>query len=218
MYDIILFDLDGTVSDSCEGITKCAQYALRQFGIIENDLSKLHFFIGPPPWEAFREFAGFNEEQVNEAVRLFRVRYGEKGINEHRIFPGMTELLRDLKAAGRTLAVATSKPRVYAEKIIDGYGVRDCFDIVMGSDMNDSRSTKAHIIEAIFTELGLPDDAKSRAVLVGDRKYDVVGAKTAGIPCIGVGFGYAPEGELEEYGADYIAGTMDALRSLLLDK
>ena len=214
MFDTILFDLDGTLSDSGIGITKCAAAALSHFGI-HKEPSELTAFVGPPPVELFTSEYNMTDEQAEVAMGVFRKRFSEKGILENAPYPGVKELLQDLHMAGKKLCLATSKPRIYAQRILETDGLAEYFDIIMGSELNGERAHKADVIKEVLRLLN-KDNASARLVMVGDRKYDVHGAKSFGLPCIGVGYGYADPGELQEAGADYCAHTIDDLRALLL--
>lgn len=215
MFDIILFDLDGTISDSGSGITRCISAALSHFGI-HKEPAELTAFVGPPPMELFLSDYGMTPHEAKKAMNLFRERFSENGILENAPYPGIPELLYDLKAAGKTLCLATSKPRVYARRILEKDGLSEHFHIIMGSELNGERVEKAEVIDALLGMLGQAGREKSRMVMVGDRKYDVRGAKSHGLACIGVGYGYAEPGELHEAGADYFAPTVASLRELLL--
>ena len=212
MKDYILFDFDGTVFDTAEGITKCVQYALGKMGI-KAELNELMCFAGPPLAEMFALKYGMSEQEAKKATELYRERYAPIGWAECRPFEGMHETLLKLKAAGKTLAVATSKPEHLAFKILGEYGMLEDFDLICGATLDGSRSKKWEVIEYALGKLGISAD---KAIMVGDRKYDVIGAKKCGLDCVGVRFGYAEEGELEEHGAVYIAETPDDLFEYLM--
>ena len=212
MKDYILFDFDGTVFDTAEGITKCVQYALNKMGI-EAELSELMCFAGPPLTEMFSLKYGMNTEQANRAVELYRERYKPIGWKECKPFDGMHELMLKLKKEGKTTAIATSKPQHLAEQILAAYDMTDDFDFICGAEFDGKRSQKWEVIEYVLEHFGIKAD---EAVMVGDRKYDVIGAKKCGLECIGVRFGYAEEGELEEHGAVYIAEDPEALFEYLM--
>ncbi len=216
MYRILLFDLDGTLTNPKEGITKSAQYALDYYGIHVEDLDKLTCFIGPPLQESFQEFYGFSKEKAWEATLKFRERYGTVGLWENEIFPGMAGMLKKLKEAGKRLAVATSKPEPLAEKILDKFQISEYFEVVSGSELEGGRITKSEVIEEALRRLGRkPDDCRD-ILMVGDRKHDVEGAAVFGMDCMGVSFGFAEEGELEEAGAIDTADTVEELTEKLL--
>ncbi len=213
-FDIILFDLDGTLTDSAEGIINCAEYALAAQGITEPDRSKLFRFIGPPLIESFTQLYGMTHEQGIEAVAKYRERYPIKGIFENRVYDGVPEMLSRLKDSGKRLAVATSKPEVYANRILGHFGLADFFETVTGAELDGRRNSKAEVIEECLFRLGSPD--KNTVLMVGDRRHDIAGAKKCGLKSAGVRFGYADEGELEAAGADYIFETAEELADNIL--
>ena len=211
MYDYIMFDLDGTLTDPKEGITKSVQYALSKMGITETDLDKLTCFIGPPLVVGFSEYYGMNEKNSLEAVAHYRKRYSDVGLFENAIIPGIPELLQKLKNDGKHLFVATSKPHVFANKILERYGILKFFEKVSGAELDGTRNDKKDVIAEVLADI--PKDAK--IVMVGDRRHDCIGAKYWNIPCIGVRFGYAEEGELEEAGAIKIVAMPEELYEVL---
>ena len=214
-WNVILFDMDGTLSDSGTGITRCAYYALTNMGYAVDSPDSLHYFVGPPLEESFGVHNGMSPEQVKEGIRLFRERYAEKGIHEHAPYPGVPEMLHRLHAAGKRLCLASSKPRVYAERILESYGVRDCFEQVMGSEFDGSFGTKTLVMEELMRRLRADDALKETMVMVGDRKYDIEGAHNLGLPCIAVGYGYGEPGETRE--AEYTVSSVSELEKLLLE-
>ncbi len=211
MFRYILFDFDGTLYDTVEGIAKSAQYALEKLGVTAG-LDELRCFAGPPLVDKFMEVYGFSWEKAFEARGLFQERYIPVGVYESRAFPGMTDFLAALKEAGLVLAVATSKPQPLCEELLGRSGMREFFSVVCGSGLAGNNNTKREIVERVIAALGAE---KSACVLVGDTKYDVAGAHEAGIGCIGVRFGYAAPGELEEAGADAIAEDLSELQKML---
>ena len=211
MKDYILFDFDGTVFDTAEGITKCVQYALNKMGI-EAELSELMCFAGPPLTEMFSLKYGMSESEAERATKLYRERYRPIGWMECKPFDGMHELLLKLRADGKKLAVATSKPTHLAQRILEHYNMTADFDLICGSEFDGTRGQKWEVIEYVLQRFGISPD---EAIMVGDRKYDVLGAKKCGLDCIGVRFGYAEPNELEEHGAVYIAETADDLYNYL---
>lgn len=217
-YDYLLFDLDGTLTDPEEGITKCVQYALEHFGIKETDRTKLTGFIGPPLLDSFQEFYGLDKKQALEAVEKYRERFETVGLFENEVYPGIKEMLAALQDEGKVLGVATSKPDVFANRILEHFGLSGYFTVICGASLDHKvRSTKADVIREALQELKItPDEAREKVLMIGDRKHDVIGAREAGIPCIGVEFGYAEPGELKEYGADYIASTVRELQEVFL--
>lgn len=218
MKDIILFDLDGTLTDPKEGITKCVQYALAHFGIDVPNLDDLMCFIGPPLVDSFQMFYGFSEEKAEEAVVKYRERFKDIGIFENGVYDGVLEMLKACKAAGKTIGLATSKPEEFARRILDKYGMAEYFDEITGSTMDGRINAKGDVIMEAFRRMGIDDpDKKERVIMVGDRKHDIIGAKQCGIESIGVRFGYAEEGELEAAGADYIVDTVEELKKLCIN-
>ena len=211
MYHHILFDFDGTLYDTVEGIAKSAQYALEKLGV-SAELDELRCFAGPPLVDKFMEVYGFSHEKAWEARGLFQERYIPVGVYESRPFPGMKEFLAALKEKGLTLAVATSKPLDLAEQLLGRAGMREFFGVVCGSRLDGNNNSKQEIVERVIASLGAE---KEDCVLIGDTKYDVAGAHAAGVKCIGVRYGYAAPGELEEAGADAIADDLDELENML---
>lgn len=214
MKEYILFDLDGTLVNTKEGIVKSVYYALDALHITEDEPEKLECFIGPPLIDSFREFYQLNDRAAEEAVKLFRQRYERKGVFECKPYDGILELTARLRKAGKRLCVATSKTQVYAEQILEMHKLRDVFEVFVGATPDGSLLIKSDIIRTVLTELGVHEVDK--VVMVGDRKYDVIGAKEFGIECIGVRYGFAGAGELESAGADYIVEDVEALGRLLL--
>jgi len=220
MFDYILFDLDGTLTDPKLGITRSVQYALRALGIEEPSLDKLEPFIGPPLADSFREFYGLEEKQVVTAVAKYRERFSDKGIYENEIYPGTVRMLASLRAGGKKLAIASSKPTPFVERILDHFEIRAYFDYIIGSNMDGTRGKKEEVVEEALRQM-LPAgmttaEKKAGVAMVGDRRFDIEGAREHGITSVGVSFGYAPEGELEQAGADHIVDTVEALAGLLM--
>ena len=209
----ILFDLDGTLTDSGEGIINCAQLALRHFGINADDREALRCFVGPPLRESFPQF-GVPAERVEEAVTVFRSRYLTVGKFENFPYPGIRALLEDLKAAGMELYVATSKPESTAVEILTKFELADYFTRVCGANMESGRDTKDAVIAYLLENL--PQDAVP--VMVGDTVFDVEGAKVHGIPTIGVTWGYGDAQEMEKAGAVALVDSPAALKTLLLEQ
>ena len=214
MWKTILFDLDGTLTDSAPGITNSVAYALAHFGIHEEPGNLLKF-IGPPLNESLAEFYGFLPEQTVEAITVFREYFVEKGWCENAPYPGVGELLRDLKNAGLRLMVATSKPEVQAVRILKHFGLAEYFEQICGAPRgNEDGARKSSVIRMALSYVG--DDTAS-VVMVGDRRHDVEGAHEVGLPCVGVLYGYGGREELESAGAEFIAEDMAALKGLLLE-
>lgn len=209
----ILFDLDGTLTDPEEGITKCVQYALRSFGIDEPCLSKLRCYIGPPLKSSFMEYHGLGDEQAAAAVQKYRERYKETGIYENKPYGGIKDMLEKLRASGKVLAIATSKPGIFAERIAHNYSFSESLAGVYGSELDGTRTDKADVIAYALAGLSAEPDM---SVMVGDREHDIIGARKCGIRSVGVRFGFAEQGELERAGADYMAATVGELEKVLL--
>lgn len=209
----LLFDLDGTLTDPYEGITKSFVYALKCSGIDATQES-LRKVIGPPLTYSFKTFFDFNDEQTKVAISKYRERFSEKGLFENTVYDGISELLKKLKENGKVIALATSKPIEFSEQIIEHFGLSEYFTFMAGSTLKGERDTKAEVIEYALKELGVKD--KSEAVMIGDRMHDIIGAKESGIECICVLYGYGDREEFEKYGADYIVDTISDLEKLLI--
>ena len=179
-------------------------------------MDKLERFIGPPLADSFQQFYGFNEKQAKEAIQVYRERFNTVGLYENEIDPGIPVMLARLKTAGKKLAVASSKPTVYVQKILQHFEIEQYFDVIVGSELDGRRSQKEEVIEETLRQL-CHDDKKEydKVVMIGDRKFDIQGAKEFGLISVGVSFGYAPPGELEQAGADYIVDTVAELEELL---
>lgn len=208
-YDTFFFDLDGTLTDSSLGITNSVIYALKKYGIEETDRTKLYPFIGPPLTVSFERYYGFSKEQSIEAVGYYREYYREKGLFENRVYDGLAPVLEELKRRGRTLVVATSKPEPFARKIIEHFGLNSYFDYVAGMEMDGGRGTKEAVIRYALDACRITD--KSKVLMIGDREHDVIGAKAAGIDCLGILYGFGSREELLEAGADYIEETAEGI-------
>ena len=216
MWNTILFDLDGTLTDSAEGITKSAAYALEKgFGIHVEDPSALRGFVGQPLQETFQDYAKLDEEQAAEALRLFRERYVPVGIYENRPYEGIPELLAELKSRGFRLAVASSKPQPMCETVLSHFGLRPFFEVVAGCDLAEKKAHKEVILGEALQRLGM-QDRRSEVVLVGDTVYDVEGAKKAGIESIAVSYGYGTREDLENAWPACIVDSVAELRNVLV--
>lgn len=216
----ILFDVDGTLTDPKEGITKSVQYALRRYGIEVEDLDSLTPFIGPPLRDSYERFYGFTPEQSREAVLVYREYFTEKGWLENRVYPGIREMLAALREAGAALCVATSKPEVFAKQILDYFGLTEYFDFIGGADLEETRVRKADVIRYVLENCGLgqEDVKQGRIFMVGDREHDVLGARESGIPCVGVLYGYGSREEMENCRAEEVAATVEELQAVLLKR
>lgn len=211
-FQYVFLDLDGTITNPYEGITKSFKYALTRYGI-DVDRKELLPVIGPPLIDSFCSMYGFKEEDGWDAVALYRERYERKGWRENKLIDGTVELLKFLKAQEKTVALATSKPLHFAEKILKEFDIYKYFDVVSGAEMNGDVGTKTQIIERTLEKLGKPDIEK--VIMIGDRKYDIEGAKSFGMTSAGVRVGFAADGELETAGADYIFDTLYDLKDFL---
>lgn len=213
-YTTVLFDLDGTLTNPGLGITNSVAYALKKYGIDVKDRTELYKFIGPPLLNSFQDYYGFSEEQAVQAVEYYREYYQKTGIYENYVYEGIPELLKELKAEGITLLVATSKPEPFARLIMEHYHLADYFTYIVGATMdNKTRVKKADVIRYAMQNCEAED--KKKLVMVGDRKHDILGAKEVGMDSIGVLFGYGDREELEQAGATYIAETVEAIRTCI---
>ena len=216
MWDTVLFDLDGTLTDSGEGITKSAQYALEiEFGIKVEDPHELDFFVGPPLKDSFMEYAGLTEGEAIRAIRAYRERYTVTGIYENRLYDGIGSLLAALTTEGFQIALASSKPTEFCVQILRYFGIAQYFTAIVGSELNGNRVQKSEVIEEALRRIG-KSNSRSDVVLVGDRKYDVEGARAAGISSIGVTYGYGSREELEQIWPDCIVDNTEELKNVLI--
>ena len=210
-YQYLLFDLDGTITDPKVGITTCVQYALEHFGIHEPDNDKLEPFIGPPLQDSFEQFYHMDAETAKQAVAKYRERFQTVGLYENEIYDGMADLLKTLKEGGCRLAVASSKPTVFVKKILEHFDVVQYFDVVDGS-----RAKKEEVVQEALRQLDPKGQVSSgQMVMIGDRCFDVQGAKAHHLDSIGVAYGYAAEGELQQAGATFVVDTVQQLKELL---
>lgn len=213
-WDVVLFDLDGTLTDPKEGITRSIAYALGKMGVEAGDPDGLTRFIGPPLARSFAECYGFDGARVAEAVGWYRERFVERGLYENAVYAGVPELLAALRDAGRRVALATSKPTVYARQILGHFDLEGCFDAVIGSNLDGTRADKAEVIACAMEAFpGLP---ATDFVMVGDRRHDMEGAARCGIACVGVTYGYGSCEELAACGPAALVDTVGDLRALLL--
>ena len=195
----LLFDLDGTLTDPKEGITKSVQYALNKFVIKIEDRDELCPFIGPPLKDSFMEFYNFSEEDAKKAVIFYREYFTDKGILDNKVYEGAEEVLKSLVDRGKKLYVASSKPEVFVRQIMEHFGLDVYFTFMGGSDLNGTRDKKADVIRYVMKECGLNDP--DSIVMIGDRKHDILGAREVSIDSVGVLYGYGSRLELEEAGA-----------------
>ncbi len=213
MKKYILFDLDGTITDSKIGITSSVAYALNKFGIEVENLDNLCKFIGPPLKDSFIEYYNFTEADAEQAILYYTERFQDKGLYENFVYENFENLLINLKKQDKTLLVATSKPTVFAEKILDHFNLRKYFDFVGGANFDGTRTNKADVILHVLKENSITD--LSSAIMVGDRKHDIIGAKKTGLESVGVLYGYGDYDELSASGAEYIVKDIEELSKLL---
>lgn len=213
-YDVILFDLDGTLTDSSPGIMNSIVYALKKYNISVENTDDLRKFLGPPLHESFRDFYGFDDEKSMEAVGFYREYFSTKGLLENEVYSGIREMLEDLKESGKRLILATSKPQPFTDRIMEHFNLAKYFEFIAGSNMDGTRSKKAEVIAYALESCGIM--GKSNVVMVGDREHDIIGAKTVGIDSVGVEYGYGDYDELSDAGATYIVKTVEELKGLLI--
>ena len=214
MFELITFDLDGTLTDSKEGITNCIKYALESFGIVDFDQNLLLKSIGPPLYDAFHNIFGFPHDDALLAVKKYRERFSDVGIYENTVFPDAEETLKRFKNAGIRLAVATSKPHIYTERILKHFGLYDYFDYIVGAEFDGSFGSKEDVIGEVLRLAESCDLTKT--AMVGNRKFDILGAKKFKITAVGINSGYAAEGELEASGADFIFNNLKEFADFIL--
>ncbi len=210
----ILFDLDGTIVDSSEGIINSVAYSLKKFGI-EEDPESLYKFIGPPLRDSFREFYNMNDEDSEKAVDYYREIYSENQIFNVKMYDGISDMMKELKARGLKIVLATSKPTVYAEEILNHIGIDQYFTMIAGSEFNGLRDKKSDVIKHVIERLDIED--VSEVLMVGDRYYDIKGAKDLGIDSIAVLYGFGNIDEFEEYGAENIVSTVKELEEKIIE-
>ncbi len=210
MAKTILFDLDGTLTDSGEGIINCATLALEHFGLPVPDRQTMRVFVGPPLDQTFIQF-GVPADKAHEAIAVYRSRYTTIGKFENSPYPGIESLLQQLKAQGHRLFVATSKPEGLSIEILEKFGLAKYFEMVCGATLDGTRSKKEDVIAYLFEKA----DYTSQVIMVGDTEYDILGAKAHGIPAIGVAWGYGKIADMETAGAAAIAYSMEQLYELL---
>ena len=214
---VVLFDLDGTLTDPGLGITNSVMHALNHYGIHVADRSELYKFIGPPLSQSFERYYGFGTEDAHHAVEVYREYFAVKGLFENLVYPGIEELLKELKAQGKVISLATSKPEVYAKQILEHFKLDMYFDFISGSLLSGERVDKGEVITWALDslrEMGV-DCTSEKVVMIGDREHDIIGAHKNQIPAIGVLFGYGSREEFEAAGADAVAETVAELHGML---
>ncbi|WP_459481782.1 HAD family hydrolase [Clostridium saccharoperbutylacetonicum] len=213
-FEYILFDLDGTITDSGEGITKSVQYALKDFGIEVENIKELNKFIGPPLKDSFKRFYNFDDEKAELGLRKYREYYADKGIYENSLYDGIVEVLDKLKKSNKKIILATSKPEVYAKEILKYFKIDEYFTFVGGADFEETRVSKGDVIKFVLKEAQVSD--LSKTIMIGDREHDIIGAKENNIKSIGVLYGYGDVIELTQARADHIIKNVDELMDIIL--
>ena len=217
MFDIILFDLDGTLTDSAEGILNSVKYALNKMNIQIPDVKTLNEFIGPPLTDSYIKYCGMTEKEAYEGLMLYREYFNVKGLFENRVYDGIPELLEKLCRDGKMLLVATSKPEEFSIKILEHFGLAKYFKMIVGATLDESINTKDAVINYALERLakeGVHVD-KTKVLMIGDRRHDVEGAIKNGLRCMGVLYGYGSEKELTDAGASYIAATPEEIYDIV---
>lgn len=214
MYQYLLFDLDGTLTDPGLGITNSVMYALRKFDINVEDRTSLYKFIGPPLRDSFKTYYGFTGKKGDLAIQYYREYFQDRGLYENKVYEGITELLSELKRQEKSLLLATSKPEKFAIQILQHFKLHNYFDFVAGSTMDESRNKKADVIRYALESCHISE--KSSAVMIGDREHDIIGANENGLDSIGVLFGYGSHDELKKAGATFIAKSLTDILEYIL--
>ena len=212
-YKNILFDLDGTLTDSAEGVTKSVQHSLQQFGIVRAP-EELKLFIGPPLQLSFQNYYGLSESKALQAVNYYRDYYRQKGIFENRLYPSVTEMLEKLTAKGTQVFVATSKPTVFAKIVLQHFGIEHFFKFIAGSNLDGTRIEKSDVIKYVLGLIRNPD--RTKTIMVGDRKHDIKGARICGIDSVAVTYGYGSSAELIAAKPTFMVHSIPELTNLLL--
>ncbi|MGN1410488.1 MAG: HAD family hydrolase [Eubacteriales bacterium] len=218
MFEYVLFDLDGTLTDPALGITNSIMYALGKMGREIPARESLYRFIGPPLVPSFCEFLGMSAEEAQDALRLYREYFGVRGLFENEVYPEIPAALEKIRDSGRKLLVATSKPEHYARRILEHFALDEYFDLICGATMDEKRVKKADVISCALDSAGVTDEKKDGVIMVGDRLHDVEGAKENRISSLGVLWGYGSRDELTDAGADFIAADTDEMLKIILKK
>ena len=212
-YSVILFDLDGTLSDPTRGLVESYYYGLTKMGIVIDDKASLSRFIGPPLFEEWQDVYGFSPEQANSAIALFREYFSVYGWWDNKLYPGIKELLAHLKGKGKRIALATSKPEIFARKILKFFAIDEYFDFVGAATLDTTRHTKWQVIDYTLKQMCIED--RESVIIVGDRKYDAEGAAICGIDSLGVLYGHGTREEIESAGFTYVANTVEDLIAVI---
>ncbi|MBQ5840810.1 MAG: HAD hydrolase-like protein [Clostridia bacterium] len=212
----ILFDLDGTLTDPGIGITNCVGYALQKCGVYPASREELYPYIGPSLTWGFQRYHGLSEEQAKQALTYYRERFSVKGMYENEVYDGIPALLEELRGRGARLLVATSKPEEFTNEILRHFGLAEYFDFVAGNTLDDRRPTKASVIA--YLQEKYPAITARNSIMVGDREYDILGARERGLPAVGVLYGYGSREELEKAAAAHIVEDIPALHEFLINR
>lgn len=212
-YSVILFDLDGTLTDPAEGITNSITYALKKFGINVQDKKELYKFIGPPLKDSYQKYYGFTPKMADDGITYFREYFESYGWKENNLVDGVPEMLEELKTKGKRLMMATSKPEKFAKMIAEHFGIAKYFEFIGGATLDEKRCDKAEVINYVLKSCEVTD--KQSVLMIGDRKHDVIGAKKVGIDSMGVLFGYGSREELEKAGVTMIAENVKNVVELI---
>jgi phosphoglycolate phosphatase len=212
-YSNVLFDLDGTLTDPYLGITNSIKYSLNKFNIIEENHNKLKLFIGPPLKKSFMEHYNFTENKAERAVEYYREYFSKKGIFENKLYDGVNDVLMELNNRNKNCIIATSKPEVFANKILQYFRIKDYFKYVTGSNLDGTLSEKEEIIKYIIEKCNLNNE---ETIMVGDRKYDIIGAHKNGINTIGVLYGYGTKDELEKENPKYLCNNVMEILEIIV--
>ncbi len=213
-YELILFDLDGTLTNPAEGITNSVEYALKKMSVTVENKKDLNKFIGPPLLESFENYFNFTKDESLQALGFYREYFKSKGILENFLYDGIRELLQILVNSGKRLCVATSKPEPFANSILAHFDLLKYFEFVAGSNLDGTRAKKNEVIEYALNKCSFSD--KTKVIMIGDREHDIIGANKCDVASIGVLFGYGSREELEAAGAAYIADTVSDVEKILL--
>lgn len=215
-YNYVFFDLDGTIIDTGEGVMTSVKYSLEKMGIEAPAMEELRKFVGPPLLVSYREFYGMNEEDARKAVSLYREFYKDNGLFMGAPYEGVMETFAKIKEMGLKLVVATSKPEEYSVKIAKHFGFYQYFDMICGATFDGTRDNKADIIRYAFDKMGIDENDCDDVIMVGDRKFDIIGAKSVGMKSVAVLYGYGNRAEFEEAGADYIVEKATDVLDILM--
>lgn len=212
-YNYIFFDLDGTLTNPERGLVSSFAYGLSKMGVDVSDREALKRFIGPPLREEWQAVYGFTPDEAEEAIRLFREYFSVYGWWDNEPYPGISDVLSRLKNSGKRLAVASSKPEIFAKKILDLFELSQYFDFIGGALQDKSRDKKSQVLEFVIDSLGVSE--KDECILVGDRKFDAEGAAACGIDSLGVAYGHGTREEIDRASFTYVVNTVDDILCLL---